>query len=67
MPAILGTLDFTWTDEAACEAAAQALSEDFAPITDFRASADYRLRVARNLFAQWAEAALARTRAGEAP
>ncbi len=49
------------------EAAAQALSEDFAPITDFRASADYRLRVARNLFAQWAEAALARTRAGEAP
>jgi tRNA threonylcarbamoyladenosine biosynthesis protein TsaE len=26
MPAILGTLDFTWTDEAACEAAAQALA-----------------------------------------
>ncbi|MEL6368476.1 MAG: hypothetical protein AAFQ16_11020 [Pseudomonadota bacterium] len=31
------------------EQAAVALSEDFTPLTDMRASADYRLRVAANL------------------
>ncbi len=37
-----------WT-EAAVRAAAQALAEDFQPITDMRASAGYRLQAARNL------------------
>ena len=32
------------------EQAMDALAKDFAPIDDARASADYRLRVARNLF-----------------
>jgi xanthine dehydrogenase small subunit len=36
-------------DAAAVEEAAQALSQDFVPITDFRASAAYRLAVAANL------------------
>jgi xanthine dehydrogenase small subunit len=36
-------------DEAAVAAAMAALDEDFAPITDMRASADYRRAVARNL------------------
>jgi xanthine dehydrogenase small subunit len=31
------------------ERSAQCLSQDFTPITDMRASAEYRLRVARNL------------------
>jgi xanthine dehydrogenase small subunit len=35
-------------DEAAIGRAMAALSEDFTPIGDMRASADYRLRVARN-------------------
>jgi len=35
-------------DEATIGRAMAALSRDFAPITDMRASADYRLRVARN-------------------
>ncbi len=35
--------------EAAFEAAAQALTSDFTPLTDWRASADYRLLVAQNL------------------
>jgi xanthine dehydrogenase small subunit len=35
-------------DEAAIGRAMAALSKDFAPISDMRASADYRLRVARN-------------------
>ena len=35
--------------EAAVRAAALALAEDFQPITDMRASADYRLEAARNL------------------
>ena len=35
--------------EATVEAAVQALGEDFQPITDMRASAAYRLAVARNL------------------
>ncbi len=37
-----------WT-EAAALAAGAALAEDFKPITDWRASADYRSAVARNL------------------
>ncbi|MFQ5609646.1 MAG: xanthine dehydrogenase small subunit, partial [Woeseiaceae bacterium] len=36
-------------NEAAIERAMSALSEDFAPITDMRASASYRLRVAQNM------------------
>ncbi|MBO6782728.1 MAG: xanthine dehydrogenase small subunit, partial [Alphaproteobacteria bacterium] len=38
-----------WNEEAARAAGAKA-SDDFAPIDDHRASADYRLRVAGNLF-----------------
>lgn len=38
-----------WSEEAARRAGA-AVGEDFAPIDDHRASADYRLRVAANLF-----------------
>jgi xanthine dehydrogenase small subunit len=34
---------------AAIEAAAAALAQDFTPITDMRASAEYRLKVAQNL------------------
>ncbi|MEM6743111.1 MAG: xanthine dehydrogenase small subunit, partial [Pseudomonadota bacterium] len=34
---------------ATAEAALPAFAEDFQPITDMRASADYRLAVARNL------------------
>ncbi len=37
-----------WT-EATCEAAALALASDFSPLSDMRASASYRLRVAQNL------------------
>jgi xanthine dehydrogenase small subunit len=37
-----------WT-EAAARAAGEALARDFAPLTDLRASAGYRLRVAQNL------------------
>jgi xanthine dehydrogenase small subunit len=37
-----------WT-EATVQAAQQALAADFAPITDMRATAAYRLRVAQNL------------------
>ncbi|MFQ5972515.1 MAG: xanthine dehydrogenase small subunit [Alphaproteobacteria bacterium] len=37
-----------WTEKTA-RAAMTALDRDFAPITDFRASAEYRQRVARNL------------------
>jgi xanthine dehydrogenase small subunit len=36
-------------NEATIEAAADALAQDFAPISDLRASADYRMMVARNL------------------
>ncbi len=36
--------------EATLQAAGQALVQDFSPISDMRASADYRLRVAGNLF-----------------
>jgi len=37
-----------WT-EAAVEAAMEALGADYVPLTDWRASADYRLLVAKNL------------------
>jgi xanthine dehydrogenase small subunit len=36
-------------DEAGVEAATAALAQDFTPITDMRASAGYRLKVAQNL------------------
>lgn len=36
-------------DETAIEAGALALADDFSPISDMRASADYRLRATRNL------------------
>jgi len=36
-------------NEASFQAAAQALGADFTPLSDWRASADYRLTVARNL------------------
>ncbi len=35
--------------EATFATAARAMSEDFAPLSDWRASADYRMRVAQNL------------------
>ena len=42
--------------EAAMLGAAEALDADFAPLTDWRASAEYRMRVARNLFRRfWLE------------
>ena len=43
-------------DAAAFEAAADAAREDFEPLSDWRASADYRMLVAQNLFRRfWAE------------
>ena len=48
-------------NEATVSAAQQALDEDFTPLTDMRASADYRRQVARNLLQRfWLE-----TRASE--
>ncbi|MFQ5348771.1 MAG: xanthine dehydrogenase small subunit [Rhodothalassiaceae bacterium] len=45
-------------DEAAVAAAMAALAEDFTPIDDFRASAAYRMQVARNLLRKaWLESA----------
>ena len=38
----------TW-DEATLNLAMESLSQDFAPLTDLRASADYRMNAARNL------------------
>jgi xanthine dehydrogenase small subunit len=38
----------SWSEET-FEAAAEALGQDYAPLTDWRASADYRLLVSRNL------------------
>ncbi len=38
-----------WSEASFVEAA-RILGEDFTPLTDWRASADYRLRVAQNLF-----------------
>ncbi len=43
--ALTGT---AWT-EASTEAAMEALAQDYTPLTDWRASADYRLLVAKNL------------------
>ncbi|CAN5240407.1 xanthine dehydrogenase small subunit [soil metagenome] len=44
-----------WT-QASAELAAKALAQDFAPLSDMRASAAYRLRVAQNLFTRlWLE------------
>ena len=44
--------------EAAARAAAASLVQDFKPMTDMRASADYRLKVAQNLFTKlWLETA----------
>ena len=46
-------------DQATVDAAKQALGEDFAPLTDMRASADYRLQAARNLLQRfWLETRL---------
>ncbi len=43
--------------EAALVAAAEKLSEDFQPLTDMRATSDYRMKVAQNLFRRfWHEA-----------
>lgn len=42
--------------EAAAQAAAAALAQDFKPMTDMRASAGYRMKVAQNLFTKlWLE------------
>jgi xanthine dehydrogenase small subunit len=47
--------------EETVEAAVEALAADYAPISDMRASADYRMRVARNLllkcFIEWRQGA----------
>lgn len=44
--------------EAAANAATAALAQDFKPMTDMRASAGYRLKVAQNLFIKlWLETA----------
>ena len=44
-----------WSEDALTAAAAR-LGEDFTPLTDWRASADYRLQVAKNLFRRfWLE------------
>jgi xanthine dehydrogenase small subunit len=40
-------------DEAALQAAQDALAQDFQPLTDLRASAGYRLRVAQNLLRRY--------------
>ncbi|MBS0317477.1 MAG: xanthine dehydrogenase small subunit, partial [Proteobacteria bacterium] len=43
-------------DETAVLRAQAALADDFSPLTDMRASADYRLRVAQNLIQRfWLE------------
>ncbi|TDP71495.1 xanthine dehydrogenase small subunit [Roseateles toxinivorans] len=48
-------LNQPWT-EATAEAAAAALARDFTPMSDLRASANYRLRVAQNLLRRfWLE------------
>ena len=50
-----------WT-QAAAEAASAALTQDFTPLTDMRASDRYRLRVAQNLFEKlWLETLERRT------
>jgi xanthine dehydrogenase small subunit len=47
--AVERTLTGSVWDEAAVEKAAAAFADDFTPLTDWRASADYRLLVAKNL------------------
>ena len=43
-------------DEASFNAAAAALAQDFTPLSDWRASSEYRLKVAQNLFRRfWLE------------
>ena len=42
----------TW-DATTVEAALPAFAEDFAPLSDMRASATYRLEVARNLLRRY--------------
>ena len=43
-------------DQAAVKAAQAALAQDFKPMSDMRASADYRLKVAQNLLQRlWLE------------
>jgi xanthine dehydrogenase small subunit len=52
--------------EATAEAAAAALADDFAPITDLRASASYRQRAAANLLRRlWLETRLQQPLAAE--
>jgi xanthine dehydrogenase small subunit len=52
-------------DETTCDRAAAALNTDYAPITDLRASAGYRRRVAANLLRRfWLETSGARPGAG---
>ncbi|MBT6826231.1 MAG: hypothetical protein HOA60_08820, partial [Rhodospirillales bacterium] len=41
-----------WTMET-CEAALSKFSEDFSPMTDMRASSDYRMRSAQNLLIKY--------------
>ena len=44
-----------WT-EAGLDAAADEIAKDFTPLSDWRASAEYRLLVAKNLFRRfWLE------------
>ena len=46
----------SWNDEAPLQAAQAALALDFQPLSDMRASADYRLQVAQNLLRRfWLE------------
>ena len=47
-------IDKAWTRET-CINASAALRMDFSPITDFRASAQYRLKVAENLLGRYFE------------
>ncbi len=51
--AVEGALHGRDWDAAALAAAQEALSRDYAPIGDHRASADYRLRAARGLLERW--------------
>ena len=55
-PAEQALLGQRWSDEAALQAAQAALALDFQPLSDMRASADYRLQVAQNLIRRfWLE------------
>ena len=48
-PGCEDAIESDWGSPEAARAAGAALDRDFSPITDFRASADYRSRVAANL------------------